>query len=241
MKHLKPLSSTGFTLIELLVTIGITAFIMLLVATIFNQSATTYITGVDRMNIYSSARSAIDLLASDLNGCFSLEGNRQKFTFSEDKEGDDIAEARDRISFHGIVLVQQQVTSAKIEYYLVQDKDYTILDAQGGTITGLAKTTKTKRQLYVMRREAKDINTGALLDSVDLCHFVLSFNIEVFDRPSRSFKQLSGVGYNYPIGDGAPPDEKLPSGLRITVRVVANAAERQERIISRVIWLPMGG
>ena len=90
-----------------------------------------------------------------------------------------------------------------------------------------------------MRREARDFD-GQLLDSVALCHYVLSFNIEVYDRNSRSFKQLSETSYSYPIGDKTPDSEKLPLGLRVTLRVIANAAERQERIMSRVIWIPMG-
>lgn len=236
-KRTKPQRNDGFTLIELLITIGLMSFIMLVVSTIFTQTSTTYTTSIDRMNIYSSIRPAIDMMVTDINGCFSLETGQQRFSMGEDKTGEQITDARDRISFRSIALVKQQIRSAQIEYSLVEDTDPNILDEKGKA--GVSKTTKTKRQLYVLRRIAKDFD-GTLLDSTDLCHCVLYFNIEVFDTTSRSFKQLDEVSYNYPIGDKQPEDEKIPTGLRVSLRVVANAAERQERIFIRSIWIPIG-
>jgi prepilin-type N-terminal cleavage/methylation domain-containing protein len=227
----------GFTLLELMIAVGLMAFIMTLVAAIFSQTSATYVVGSDRLSIYSSARAALDIFANDINGCLPIESGQQNFTLLEDKEGENIAGARDRISFRAVALVKQQPVSAQIEYYLVEDTDPSLLDTSGKS--GRSKTTKTQRQLYVLRREARDAD-GQVLDSVALCHYVLSFNIEVYDRGSRSFKQLSEVNYDYPIGDRTPVTEKLPLGLRISLRVIANAAERQERIILRVVSLPMG-
>ena len=227
----------GFTLIELMITVGLMAFIMTLVAAIFSQTSSVVTIGSDRLTIYSSARAAMDILVTDINGCLPIESERQKFTLKEDKDKEDVAGARDSISFCAVALVKQQPVSAQISYYLVEDTDPSILDEQGKS--GRSTTTKTKRQLYILRREARDFD-GKELDTVALCHYVLSFNIEIYDRASRSYKQLSEVSNEYPIGDKTPENEKLPLGLRVTIRVIANAAERQERIISRVIWIPMG-
>ncbi|MEK7309623.1 MAG: type II secretion system protein [Planctomycetota bacterium] len=230
----------GFTLIELMITVGLMAFIMTLVAAIFSQTSTIVTISSDRLTIYSSARAALDILVTDINGCLPIESGRQRFTLEEDKKNEHVAGARDSISFCAVALVKQQTVSAQIAYYLAEDTDPSILNDKGESER--SETTKTKRQLYVLRREVRDFE-GKELDTVALCHYVLSFNIEVYDRSSRSYKQLSGVdaiSYEYPIGNNQPVNEKLPLGLRITLRVIANAAERQERIIPRVIWIPMG-
>lgn len=95
-----------------------------------------------------------------------------------------------------------------------------------------------------------------------LCEYVLSFNIEVYSR-SGSFAapggaetarywQLNQSGHPfrasanissppYLIGDAHTPQpgEGLPRALRITMRVCDGAAERTERLVSRVVWIPM--
>ncbi|MDI6732550.1 MAG: type II secretion system protein [Planctomycetota bacterium] len=236
-KNLIKITQSGFTLVELLVTIGLMTFIMVLIATIFSQTITTVNIGTDQLDIYTSARSGVDFLVSDIKGCLPVENKDQRFTLAEDKEGEHIVQAQDRISFRAVALVTNQLAAAEIEYYLVEETAPSFTDEKGQT--GRSATIKTKRPLYVLRRNAKDFN-GQLLDFTDLCHYVLSFNIECFDSASKTYKQINEVDYTFPIGDGNPEDEQLPSGLRITLRVVANAAERQERIISRVIWIPMG-
>lgn len=228
---------SGFTLLELMIAVGLMTFIMTLVAAIFSQTSATYTTGTDRLSIYSSARAALDIFVNDINGALPIESEQQSFILGEDKSGENIVGAQDWVSFRAVALVKQQPVLAQIRYYLVEDTDPSLLDASGKS--GRSKTTKTQRQLYVLRREAKDAD-GQLLDSVALCHYILSFNIEVYDRTSRSFKQLSEANYDYPIGDKSPATEKLPLGLRVSLRVIANAAERQERIITRVVSLPMG-
>ncbi|MBI5779835.1 MAG: type II secretion system protein [Planctomycetes bacterium] len=239
MKKMKINGDSGFTLIELMISVALMAFIMTLVAVIFSQISTTVTTGTDRLNIYSSARAALDIFVTDINGCFPVESEQQRFTLGEDKPGENISGAQDRISFTATALVQGQPAAARLGYYLVKETDTSILggESKDGVYEGLSKTTKTKRQLYVLRRVVTD-SDGEELDSVALCHYVLSFNIEVYR--DRTFRQLSALNEQYPIGDGQPVTEKLPLGLRITLRVVANAAERQERVFSRVVWIPMG-
>lgn len=86
----------------------------------------------------------------------------------------------------------------------------------------------------------------------DLCHYVLSFNIEVQYQPppppvkpfqywqlddpsSDNAYQVPGT---YPLGD-VVGELKPPSKIRIALRIVEGAAELQERVIIRDIWLPM--
>ncbi len=95
-----------------------------------------------------------------------------------------------------------------------------------------------------------------------LCEYVLSFNIEVYSR-SGSFAAPGGAGTArywqlnegghpftgsssisnapYLIGDtaGPQPGECLPRALRVTMRVCDGSAERTERLVSRVVWIPM--
>jgi hypothetical protein len=95
-----------------------------------------------------------------------------------------------------------------------------------------------------------------------LCEYVLSFNIEVYSR-SGSFAapggantarywQLNQSGHPfmasasisnppYLIGDTISPQvgECLPRALRVTLRVCDGSAELTERVVSRVVWIPM--
>ncbi|MBI4713419.1 MAG: hypothetical protein HY762_09010, partial [Planctomycetes bacterium] len=210
---------------------------MVIVATIFTQSSTTYLVGTDRLTIYSTARAAVDLLAMDMNGCLPVENDQQRYEMGEEKVGAHMVDARDWISFRATAPVNNEMKGCEVKYSLVAETDPSIIAE--GSEQGVAKTVRTKRQLYVLRRETKDFD-GVVLDKTDLCHYVLSFNIECFDSTDKKFKQLNELTFTYPIGDANPTDEKLPRGLRVTLRVVAGAAERQERLITRVIWIPMG-
>jgi len=222
----------GFTLLELMVAVGLMSFIMVIIVDIFKQSTSSYNIGIDQLTIYSSSR-ALDMMVMDLSGCFALETGQQKFIL-EDKD-DDLTIAKDGITFSGIALVMTQTRSAQISYFLAADKDYSILNKEGKP--GVEETTKTARKLYALRRQTAELD-GSSVKSADLWPCVLSLNIEVFDSASKSFKQIREAGYTFPIKDTT---QKMPIGLRFTLRLVANAAERQERIITRVIWIPMGG
>ncbi|MEK7448250.1 MAG: hypothetical protein AAB019_02080, partial [Planctomycetota bacterium] len=65
------------------------------------------------------------------------------------------------------------------------------------------------------------------------------FNVEYFDSATQQFRQIN-ENPNWPVGDNTPAGETLPSAIRISLRVVAGAAERQERLIRKIIWIPMG-
>ncbi|GEM_PF-2497515 len=54
----------------------------------------------------------------------------------------------------------------------------------------------------------------------------------------------TGLHPLYPIGSNTPPRAQLnnirvPMAIRITMRIVEGASEKQERLISRVIWVPI--
>lgn len=222
----------GFTLLELMVAVGLMSFIMVIIVDIFKQSTSSYNIGTDQMAIYASSR-ALDTVVTDLSGCFALETGQQKF-FLDDKDHD-LTAAKDGITFSGIALVMTQTRSAQVSYFLAPDKDYSFLNKEGKP--GMEETTKTARKLYALRRQTAELD-GSAVKTADLCSGVLSFNIEVYDSASKSFKQIRDAGYTFPIKDTT---QKMPIGLRFTMRLIANAAERQERIVTRVIWIPMGG
>jgi hypothetical protein len=170
-----------------------------------------------------------------LNGCLPLEGDQQRFKM--ENGGADDTNARDSISFRASALTSQGVKGVEVTYFLQEDDDPTILAESGSE--KVAKTKKTNRTLYVLRRKTTDYD-GQSEESTDLCHYVLAFNIEFFDSTDVKYKEISEGKFTYPIGDANPADEKLPRAIRVTLRVVANAAERIERAATRIISIPMG-
>jgi prepilin-type N-terminal cleavage/methylation domain-containing protein len=91
----------------------------------------------------------------------------------------------------------------------------------------------------------------------ELCHYVISFNLEYYDEthkfsqldPSPFTRKLGGasdpLGNAQGINDTNPPPPAVPTALRVpyvrvTLVVVEDAAERQERTIQKVMWVPMG-
>ncbi|MBI3270872.1 MAG: hypothetical protein HYZ53_17860 [Planctomycetes bacterium] len=85
-----------------------------------------------------------------------------------------------------------------------------------------------------------------VLDSGDIGQYILSMNIEaLWARPTGGVGGNEPVfrvanflppGYSSPIDD--PQNETLPYALRFTFRMTDGAPERQERILSRVFFLP---
>lgn len=228
----------GFTLIEIMVALGLMSLLMVIIATIFSQGIGMYNKGTELSYIIGTARSAIEnFLVKDLSGCLPLESGQQKFEMGEDNPGADSADARDWIFFRATVTTSSGVKGVQVKYYLAEETDTSILSESGSG--GHAKTLKTKRTLYVLRRQTADFD-GNNEENTDLCHYVLSFNIEFFDTAETKFKPLKDSKFEYPIGDNKPEDERIPRGISVALRIVANAAERTERVIARDIWIPMG-
>ena len=81
----------------------------------------------------------------------------------------------------------------------------------------------------------------------ELCHYILSFNIEYLAN-TLNYSQLDSPGpcpNTDPIGDGLGANDtlgtaiRIPS-LRITLVIVEDIGERQERTIQKVMWIPQG-
>lgn len=92
-------------------------------------------------------------------------------------------------------------------------------------------------------------------ERADLCHYVLSFNLEYFTLKSPG-PGLPGVLPVAPYGVtaagsilsaaftagtpvGTVVTDRLPFGIRAMLRVVEGAGERQERLIVRTVWIPL--
>jgi hypothetical protein len=127
---------------------------------------------------------------------------------------------------------------------------------------GHKQTAETQRGLYTLIRRVrvavsedptkftqyarvKDRVTGQTIEVPDqeLCHYVISFNIEYLSS-NRAYSQLdpSPCPRNDPLGDNMGANDLLTPytipALRITLVVTEDFAERQERTIQQVIWLP---
>jgi len=257
----------GFTLIEILVAVGLMALIMVIVATIFRQTSRLYSEGGDRMTIYLNARNTLDQLEVDLLGCLPMDIGLQKFSLAEGRcldenrvEGTaDSDTVADKMTLRSFTSAGGTFQAVEVQYVMGKETDPTILAETGGT----GKTLKTKRQLYAIYRKPylldKNGNATSLIGdpkldpkdreaSMALCHYVLAFRLEYFDTTMRQFREISDHLkdqspkdiFEWPIGDGNPSGEQLHRGIRAILRVVANAAERQERIFPRIVWIPVG-
>lgn len=96
--------------------------------------------------------------------------------------------------------------------------------------------------------------TMTLIEDADLCHWIVSFNLEVYHYNAAAalgptnpkFYELTEAGSPYtpavmPLGDLPGSEPVLPRKIRITLRVIEGAAERQERMMQREVWVPLGG
>ena len=106
----------------------------------------------------------------------------------------------------------------------------------------------------IQREMKKDKDNNVIYDS-ELCRFVISFNIEYLANdqtlsqlepsPCPSNPAWGGAGGDDPLGNGAGPNDtgsapyRVPY-VRITIVIVDDAAERQERAILKTISIPMG-
>lgn len=92
-------------------------------------------------------------------------------------------------------------------------------------------------------------NPGVFSERLDLCQYVLSLNFEylVFAAgrvasfaPNAPGSPISPFfTANLPLGGAPATDPRLPVGVRVMLRVVEGAGERQERVFLRTIWVPL--
>lgn len=189
-------------------------------------------------------------------------------------------------------LASPTLMTVHVLYSLRLDDDPEILG-----ITNQTNATATGRPLYVLRKRLFDVATlgaqgtvapaagfpaaGDALDGAnpnlyadetgDLCHYVLSFNLEwihsacaapagpgwhpaPYPISAPTAYVIGGVALNSPAQPAAgtaptmpigyltnvpPVAGPLPQAIRVTLRVAEGAGVKQERIISRVIWIPL--
>lgn len=125
-------------------------------------------------------------------------------------------------------------------------------------------TARTKRPLYTLVRRVRMQNTAqtsgppvfdqipqvkdkqgtqVVVQDQELCYYVVSFNLE-YMASNRQFSQLgpSPFPHTDPLGDGLGANDtttpyRVPA-IRVTMRIVEDVGERQERTIQKVMWLP---
>jgi type II secretory pathway pseudopilin PulG len=126
-------------------------------------------------------------------------------------------------------------------------------------------TARTKRPLYTLVRRVRMQNTAIqsgdpqfdqipsvkdkqgnmiTVQDQELCYYVVSFNLEYLAN-NRAFSQLAPSPFPHedPIGNGSGPNDspgtayRVPA-IRVTMRVVEDVGERQERTIQKVMWIP---
>lgn len=193
-------------------------------------------------------------------------------------DGADYEAAADVLSFRSVTLAGDQVGSYQVTYYLKGD-------AEGGS---RHKTWRTQRPIFTLMRRVTeaspaesttdnwtrlpkiDLNLDGTPDTTiqeeEVCHYVLSFNIEYLARENggqggMNFSQLEASPCNWsdPLGDGDPPSGvsgndtdddgdpltitdnpyRIPQ-VRITIVIVEDNGERSERMITHVFQIPMG-
>ncbi len=170
----------------------------------------------------------------------------------------------DIISFRSTTTVGDTIQTCQVTYYLMPgskalDPGSPIPVAGDDTHK---ETARTQRPLFTLVRQVRtaDPKTPSIFDQIptvmdkgsgsltqvldqELCHYVLSFNIEYFAE-NRTFSQLqpSPCTRTDPLGDSkGDNDTKTPLRipcLRVTLVIVEDIAERQERVIQKVMWLP---
>jgi hypothetical protein len=93
--------------------------------------------------------------------------------------------------------------------------------------------------------QIKDPVTNALTPVMDqeLCHYVTSFNVEYYAN-NQQFSQIDPSPFpeSNPAGQEPPnsnPVYRVPA-IRVTLSVVDDIGERQERTFQKEIWLPQG-
>jgi len=127
------------------------------------------------------------------------------------------------------------------------------------------KTARTQRPLYTLvrrcRLQSPLLNNGEptfdqipqvkdkqgnmiVVQDQELCYYVVSFNLEYL-ASNRAFSQLAPSPFPHedPIGNDtgandAPGTAYRVPAVRVTMRVVEDVGERQERTIQKVMWIP---
>ncbi len=205
--------------------------------------------------------------------------------------GGHIGTAADRISYICTTTVGDTLQTCKVTYELMPGN--MALDDMGNPVAGdesHRETAITRRGLFTLIRRVRvpDPNApppppgqlprydrmpkdraGNTIRDTELCHYVLSFNLEYFAN-NQNFSQLEPSPFQPegrdpaadPLGNGKGnndvnpvpgPGPGGPGGggpvqttalripyIRATIVIVEDTAERQERSIQKAMWIPVG-
>jgi prepilin-type N-terminal cleavage/methylation domain-containing protein len=256
----------GFSLVELLIAMILTVILLSTVALIFFHSTETVTTSEARIHVYEQARLALDVLERDLQSCFPFTGG-QRFVLengfntgpntiqyaSTGLADTHYGKAADRLILRATAVTGDTIQPVEVTYEL---KPYNDPTRTKGARTGrpMFVLVRSSRCNTIQNPEVYDVipkdSTGAEVNDQELCHFVLSFNIEYYASNSK-FSQLdpSPCPPSDPLGDmdlggqGKKNDTAEAIRMRfirVTMSIVDDTGERQERMVTRVIWIPLG-
>jgi hypothetical protein len=126
-------------------------------------------------------------------------------------------------------------------------------------------TARTRRPLYTLMRRVRLQNPNAppgglpvfdmipqvtdkqgnqvVVQDQELCYYVVSFNLEYLAN-NRQFSQVGThfihddpIGNDNGLNDAPGTAYRIPA-IRVTMRIVEDVGERQERTIQKVMWIP---
>jgi prepilin-type N-terminal cleavage/methylation domain-containing protein len=177
-------------------------------------------------------------------------------------------QAADKLSFRATTTVGDTLQTVQVTYMLIPG-NMVMTGATGVPTTGdkhHEKTARTDRGLFTLVRmvrgpdtteppiwrmpvKVKPRGTAAEEEAPDqeLCHYVLSFNLEYLSN-TLTYSQLDVPGpcpSSDPIGDGKGNNDTGVTAIRmqavrVTLVIVEDVGERQERTIQKVMWIPQG-
>jgi type II secretory pathway pseudopilin PulG len=175
-------------------------------------------------------------------------------------------QAGDMLSFRATTTVGDTLQTVQVSYMLIPGN----MVMEGGVATAGDSThevtARTQRGMFTLVRTVRGPNPkvpklwdqvvkvmprgGAVEEEIpdqELCHYVLSFNLEYLTN-SLTYSQLDVPGpcdHDNPIGDGQGANDTQGTAIRmqairVTLVIVEDIGERQERTIQKVMWIPQG-
>jgi type II secretory pathway pseudopilin PulG len=255
----------GFTLVELLISMILIILLLTALSIIFGASTEAVNTGEARIDVYTQQRFAMDRIQTDLLGCMNFIDGRQAFILENGYINgmnivypaptaitnwqNNVGKAADRMTFRTISSVGDTTAQCQVTYQLLPYAD-----------TSRQRGSRSGRPIFVLVRQVRLPNpaspknytvaptdsAGGLIDDEEVAHFVTSFNIEYYcDMGKYAQLEPTPCPVTDPLGDGLGANDLPPTGyripkVRITMQVIDDAGERQERTIVRDMWIPTG-
>ncbi len=186
----------GFTLVEVLVAVALMVLLVTVMVVLFNGSLGAMMETEARLDIQRSARAAMDHLRDDLSSVLPMDGGSQRFWMRDNaidpRTGGVMAlsdpdrhvtGACDAMGFNAVTSIGGTRLPARIIYRLVKDVD----PARHNTVQKVVNgRIRPGRPLYILRKELLDLDgrplrdptSGRPVEPVDLCYYVMAFNLE---------------------------------------------------------------